>query len=146
MTTKYELELRMAIDDAADQPVTLVLESFDKVMLRTDAHLYILQRTRQDRETGPLKALHDIFLCKHHPPPLPIPFAEDSWFRMEALQSARKERSWNWLEEADAPAMQIVTAVVTWGWRGHNGAHSAFDHFTFIRVPRGGGRADGAAA
>ena len=47
---------------------------------------------------------------------------------------------------ADAPAMQIVTAVVTWGWRGHNGAHSAFDHFTFIRVPRGGGRADGAAA
>ena len=82
--TKYELDLRMEIDNVADQPVTLVFESFDKVMLRTDAHLYILQSTRQDRETGPLKALHDIFLCKHHPPPLPMKYAEDSWFRMEA--------------------------------------------------------------
>ena len=134
--TKYELDLRMEIDNVADQPVTLVFESFDKVMLRTDAHLYILQSTRQDRETGPLKALHDIFLCKQHPPPLPMKYAEDSWFRMEALQSARKERSWNWLAEVDAPAMQIVTAIVTWGWRGDNGTHSAFDHFTFIRVER----------
>jgi hypothetical protein len=133
--TKYELELRMDIDDAADQPVTLVLESFDTVMLRTDAHLYILQATRQDRETGPLKALHDIFLCKHHPPPLPIPFAEDSWFRMDALKTVRKERrSWNWLAEVDAPTMQIATAIVTWGWCGHNGKHSAFDLFTFVRV------------
>ena len=141
-TTKYELELSMTIivddNDVHKQPVTLVLESFDKVMLRTDTHLYILQSTKEDRETGSLKALHDIFLCKQHPhtPSLPITFANDSWFKMEELKSERKMPNWVFLKEVEEPTMQIFTAVVTWGWSGHKGMHSANDLFTFIRVER----------
>jgi hypothetical protein len=63
-TTKHELELTgvMMDDVPEEQSVTLVMETFETIMLHREAggNVYLLNRVKGDGKS-PLHALHNIF-------------------------------------------------------------------------------------
>jgi len=136
---KYELPLTVTVDNVPNQSITLVMETFDTVMLKSATHLYILKDTKQGRELGALSKIYDMFVCKALDPSCSYftsehgRMAPHSWFKMSCLSTNTKP-GWVWLPEVTEPSMAIVEAPIEYGWRGQKGDHTASDLFTFIRI------------
>ena len=128
----YELPLQVTIDGVPAQSVTLMMETFDTVLLRSEEYIYVLTETKHWRETGPLAALHNMFVCGTEQAEENDKF---SWFRLEGLTTIQKP-GWRRLPAVQEPTMAVVKAAVMWGWRGLKGDHSNVDEFTFVRVKR----------